>query len=58
MTTFQWLQVLGFTPDVAAACAMPEVFAANDTLTANDLAAFPARRESPVVGKIFLPDAD
>lgn len=57
MTTFRWLLVLGFPPEVAASSVMPRVFAAEDTVTANDLLTVPERRESPVCAEVLLPAA-
>jgi len=57
MTTFQWLIVLGFPPEVAASCAMPRVFASEDSVTANDLLACPEHRESPTTTTVLLPNA-
>ena len=54
MSTFQALLVLGFPADVAATCSNPEVFAAGDAVTANDLAGLPERRESPAIERVFL----
>ncbi len=54
MNSFQWLLVLGFPAEVAAVSAMPGVFAAADTPTANDLALQPERRESPALDHVFL----
>ena len=57
MNEFQWLLILGYPPEVAAACTMPRVFAADDSVTANDLLALPEQRESPVLASIFQPAA-
>jgi hypothetical protein len=57
MTTFQWLLVLGFPPEVAATTAMPAVFASDDTVTSNDLLACPERRESPALASVLQPAA-
>ena len=54
MSTFQALLVLGFPADVAATCSNPEVFAAGDAVTANDLAGLPERRASPAIERVFL----
>ena len=37
MNTFQALLVLGFPVEVAVTAAMPNVFATEDTVTANDI---------------------
>jgi len=57
MNEFKWLLVLGFPPEVAAACAMPRVFASDESVTANDLAAVPEHRESPAFACVLLPAA-
>jgi hypothetical protein len=57
MNAFQWLLVLGFPPEVAASSVMPDVFATEETVTANDLLVCPARRESPVFEAVLLPAA-
>jgi len=57
MNEFQWLLVLGFPAEVAAACVMPRVFASEETVTANDLVARPELRESPACTDVILPAA-
>ncbi|MBI5771406.1 MAG: hypothetical protein HZA93_26770 [Verrucomicrobia bacterium] len=55
MNEFQWLLVLGFPAEVAAASAMPRVFAAPDATTANDRTLQPERRDSPVIPGVLRP---